>query len=160
MLSCHMTLAWLTLDSGDARSDSGVSIGDVMIAKICQLLHKKSIFLLVHITESLNRAVNNVKRLHFTMASNIEWTVFGVTVCKTVRPMLSVRCPVCLSVCLSVTFVYCPNGWTDQDETWHAGRPRPWLQPHCVRWGPSSHPEGHSPPIFGPCLLWPNSWMD
>jgi len=24
----------------------------------------------------------------------------------------------------------------DQDETWHAGRPRPW--PHCVRWGPRS----------------------
>jgi len=32
---------------------------------------------------------------------------------------------------------------------------------HCVRWGPSSPPlKGHSPPIFGPCLLWPNSWMD
>ena len=33
----------------------------------------------------------------------------GATVCKTVRPMLSVRClscPVCLS-CLSVTLVYC-----------------------------------------------------
>ena len=28
-----------------------------------------------------------------------------------------------------------PNGWMDEDETWHAGRPRPW--PHCVRWGPS-----------------------
>jgi len=38
---------------------------------------------------------------------------------------------VCLSSCLSW-----PNGWTDQDETWHAGRPRPW--PHCVRWEPSS----------------------
>jgi len=24
----------------------------------------------------------------------------------------------------------------EQDETWHAGRPRPW--PHCVRWGSSS----------------------
>jgi len=31
---------------------------------------------------------------------------FWATVCKTVRPMLSVRCPVCLSV-LSVTLVYC-----------------------------------------------------
>jgi len=32
----------------------------------------------------------------------------------------------------------------DQDETWHAGRPRLW--PHCVRWGPSSPPpKGHSP---------------
>ena len=28
---------------------------------------------------------------------------FSATVCKTVRPMLSVRCP----VCLSVTFVHC-----------------------------------------------------
>ena len=38
-----------------------------------------------------------------------------------------------------------PNGWTDQDETWHAGRPRPW--PHCARWGSSSPPQkrGHSP---------------
>jgi len=29
-------------------------------------------------------------------------------------------------------------------------------------WGPSSLPlklEG-TPPIFGPCLLWPNSWME
>jgi len=97
----------------------------------------------------------------------------------------------------------------DEDETWHAGRPRPLT--HCVRWGPSSPPtRGHSPPnfrpisvvakwlhfsawikmplgievglgtgdfvldgdpaplpkkgrspqIFGPCLLWPNGWMD
>ena len=76
-----------------------------------------------------------------------------------------------------------PNGWTDQDETWHAGRPRSW--PHCVRWGPSSpSPKGvqppqfsahiscgqmaasikmslgMEPPIFGPCLLWINGWMD
>jgi len=28
-----------------------------------------------------------------------------------------------------------PNGLTDQDETWLAGRPRPW--PHCVRWAPT-----------------------
>jgi len=111
----------------------------------------------------------------------------------------SVVCPVCpvLSV-LSVTFVHC--GWTDQDETWHAGRPRP--SPHCVRWGPSSPPQflahiccgqmagwikmplgmelglgpgdfvldGTQPfspkrgraafPIFGPCPLWPNGWVD
>jgi len=55
------------------------------------------------------------------------------TVCKTVRPMLSDRC---LSVCLSVlsvcnVSVLWPIGWMDRDETWHAGRPRPW--PHCVR---------------------------
>ena len=47
----------------------------------------------------------------------------------------------CLSVCLPVSLVcdvglLWPNGWTDEEETWHAGRPRPW--PHCVRWGPSS----------------------
>jgi len=35
------------------------------------------------------------------------------------------------AVCrLSVCRLLWPNGWTDQDETWHAGRPRPWL--HCV----------------------------
>jgi len=33
-------------------------------------------------------------------------TGFWATVCKTVRPMLSVRCPVC-PVCLSVALVYC-----------------------------------------------------
>ena len=32
----------------------------------------------------------------------------------------------------------------DQDDPWHAGRPRPW--PHCVRWRPSSPvPNGHGP---------------
>jgi len=46
--------------------------------------------------------------------------------------MLSDRCLV-LSVC--DVGVLWPNGWMDQDETWHAGRPQP--RPHCVRWGPS-----------------------
>jgi len=56
---------------------------------------------------------------------------FGATVCKTVRPMLSVRClSVCLSVylsCLSIcdAGVLWPNRWMDQDDTWHGGRPRP-----------------------------------
>jgi len=69
---------------------------------------------------------------------------FGATVCKTVRPMLSVRCLSVLSVC-NVRALW-SNGWTDQDETWHAGRPRPW--PHCVRWGPSSpsHKGAQPPP--------------
>ena len=73
---------------------------------------------------------------------------FGATVCKTVRPMLSVRCLSCLSVC-NVGVLW-PNGWTDQDETWRAGRPRPW--PHCVRWGPSSPfpKEAQPPPNFRP----------
>ena len=39
----------------------------------------------------------------------IDVKPFWATVCKTVRPMLSVRCLPVLSVC-----------WTDQDETWHA----------------------------------------
>jgi len=40
---------------------------------------------------------------------------FWATVCKTVLPMLSDHCPVCLSVCpvLSVTLVHCGQrvGW-------------------------------------------------
>jgi len=82
--------------------------------------------------------------------------------------MLSDRClsvcPVCLSVC-DVRALW-PNGWTDQDETWRAGRPRPWS--HCVRWDHGDPavpapppPKGHSPYlIFGPCLLRPNGCMD
>jgi len=46
-------------------------------------------------------------------------------------------CPVC------GVGVLWPNGWMDQDETWHGGRPRP--RPHCVRWGPSSPPKGAQP---------------
>jgi len=84
------------------------------------------------------------------------------TVCKTVRAMISDRCLSVLSV-LSVrpvcdVGVLWRNDCMDQDETWHAGRPRPW--PHCVRWGPSSpSSKGAQPPIFGPYLLWPNGWM-
>ena len=41
----------------------------------------------------------------------------------------------------------------DEDATWY--RSRPWLRPH--RDGdPASPQRGHSsPPLFGPCLLWP-----
>jgi len=35
---------------------------------------------------------------------------------------------------------------TDQDETWQAGRPRPWS--HCVRWRPSSPPPKGGKPQF------------
>ena len=45
--------------------------------------------------------------------------------------MLSVRSLPVLSIC--DVGVLWPNGWTDQDETWHAARP--WRL--CVRWGPS-----------------------
>ena len=47
------------------------------------------------------------KRCHATFACNSQVLGdFWATVCKTVRPMLSVRCLSCLSV-LSVTLVYC-----------------------------------------------------
>jgi len=66
---------------------------------------------------------------------------FWVTVCKTLRCMLSDHC---VSVCpvLSVCNigVLCPNDWMDWDETWHGGRPRPW--PHCAAAPPQ---KGHSP---------------
>ena len=66
--------------------------------------------------------------------------IFGRPFVK--RFALCCRSVVCLS-CLSVSplcdvGVLWPNGWTDQDETWHAGRLRPWS--HSVRWGPSSPP--------------------
>ena len=60
------------------------------------------------------------------------------------RTVVCLSCPVC-PVCN--VGVLCPSGWVDQDETCHAGRPRP--RPHCVRWGPSCPPalkrKGHSP---------------
>ena len=76
--------------------------------------------------------------------------------CLYVMSCLSV-CLYCLSVC-NVGVLW-PNGLTDQDETWNAGRPRPW--PHCVRLGPSSPPQrGTAPPIFGPYPLRPNGCID
>jgi len=55
----------------------------------------------------------------------------------------------------------------DQDQTWRAGRPRPRL--HCDG-NPAPHGRGTAAPTFeiyvririirGPCLLWPNGWMD
>ena len=68
------------------------------------------------------------------------------TLCyRSVVCLSCLSCPVCLSVC-DVRALW-PNGWTDQDETWHAGRPRPW--PHCVRWGLSSpSPKGAQSPQF------------
>ena len=48
-----------------------------------------------------------------------------------------------------------------QDATWYGCRPQP--SGLRVRWrpSPSSPKTGRSPPqIFGPCLFWPNGWMD
>jgi len=58
--------------------------------------------------------------------------------------MLWNRCPVCLSVCpVCDVGILWPNGWTNQAEIWHTGRPR--LLPHCARWGPSSPLKGAQP---------------
>ena len=56
-------------------------------------------------------------------------------------------------------FLLWPNGWMDQNGTWHGGRPQP--RRLCIRWGPSPLPKkGAEPsPIFGKFLLCPNGWM-
>jgi len=47
----------------------------------------------------------------------------------------TIVCPVSVLSACNVGVLW-PNGWMHQDETWNAGRPRPW--PHCIRWRPSS----------------------
>jgi len=87
--------------------------------------------------------------------------------------MLSDRCLSVLSVC-DVAVLW-PNGWMDQDKTWHAGCLGP---SHIVLDGdppvPLSVGKGAQQPplskfmgagfaciriIHDPCLLWPNGWM-
>jgi len=84
---------------------------------------------------------------------------FWATVCKTVRPMLSDRRPVCLSVCLSVTLVYC--GQTVGRIKMKLGMQVSLGPGHIVLDGDPAPPppKGHSPLIFGPFILWPNGWM-
>jgi len=104
----------------------------------------------------------NTRKAHIMSIIRIGWAKNGATLILggpfVKRFALCYRSVVCLSLC-NVRALW-PNGWTDQDETWHARRPRPW--PHCVRWGPSSpSPKGHRPhPIFGPYLLRSNGCMD
>jgi len=63
----------------------------------------------------------------------------------------------CLS-CLSANVgVLWPNGSTDQDETWRAGRPRTW--PHCVRWKLRSPPQRDTAPSFRPISV-VAKWLD
>ena len=86
--------------------------------------------------------------LMFYVLRKLHWA----TICKTVRPMLSGRCPVCPSVCPLCNVGV--NGWMDQDETWHGDRTQP--RPHCVRWGAPLPGKGIAAlPLFGLCLLWP-----
>ena len=84
--------------------------------------------------------------------------IFGRPFVK--RFALCYRSVVC-SVCLSVTLVYC-------------GQMAEWIKmplgtevrlspAHTVLDGDPAPPpkkRGHSPPIFGPCLLRPNSWIE
>jgi len=91
-------------------------------------------------------------------SNHLTWH-FWATVCKTVRPTLSDRCPVCLSV-LSVTLVYCGQtvGWIKMKLGMHVGLGAG----HIVLDGDPAPPsqKGHSSPIFSPYLLQPNGWMD
>jgi len=68
--------------------------------------------------------------------------------------------PLSCPVCLSVTLVYCGQtvGWIKMK----LGMEVDLGQCDTVRWGHSSPPKRGTapPPIFGPCPLWPDSWMD
>jgi len=76
---------------------------------------------------------------------------FWATVCKTVRPMLSVRCPVC--PVLSVTLVHC--GQTVGRIKTKLGMQVGLGPGHIVLGGDPAQP-----PIFGPYLLRSNGCMD
>jgi len=70
----------------------------------------------------------------------------------------SIVCLSCLSV--SVTMVYCGQmvGWIKMKLVMEVG-----CSPGHIasdRDPAPPPPKGHSPSIFGPCLLWPNGWMD
>ena len=78
---------------------------------------------------------------------------FGTTVCKMVHPILS-------DCCLSVTLVYYGKtvGWIQMKLGMQVG-----LGPGntMLDGDPTPPPkQGHRPPIFGPCLLRPNGWVD
>ena len=109
------------------------------------------------VADTLNTCCENIVYLYYVVHRNI----FGRPFVNVKRFALCYRYVVCLSD-LSVCNVGAlwSNGWMDQDETWHAGRPR--SRTHCIRWGPSCPPsKGHrGPPIFGPYLLWPQGCMD
>ena len=109
--------------------------------------------------------------LHVSMY--ISLYVCWATVYKAVCPVLSDRCPVCLSVCLSVlsvTLVHC--GQTVGRIKMKLGMQVGLGPGHIVLDGdPAPLPsKGHSPhfsakrgqspsPIFQPLLLWANGWM-
>jgi len=62
-----------------------------------------------------------------------------------------------------------PKGWMDKDATWYVGRTWPWPLDMEVNLGPGDIVLDGNPvpltrakhvPLFGPCLLWSNGWMD
>ena len=76
--------------------------------------------------------------------SYFHWATFVKRFALCCRTVVCLVCLSCLSCPVSKVGVLWQNGWTDQDETWHAGRP--WHWPYCVRWGPRSPSQkGHSP---------------
>jgi len=89
-----------------------------------------------------------------TLPQTVNLADFWVTVCETVRPMLSDRClSVCLA-CLSVTLVYCGEtvAWIKMPLGTEVG-----LGPGDIMLGgdpaPSTERGTAVPPLFGPCLL-------
>ena len=114
-------------------------------------------------TDFVHRAYVSLKFSRKTANINVKNCHFWATVCKTIRPMLSDRRPVC-PLC-NVDMLW-PNGWKDQDETWHAGRPRPRLPR--VTYGDPAPPrkEAQQPPptsaVYGrrPVSIVQNGWMD
>jgi len=80
-----------------------------------------------------------------------------------VHPILSDRCLSlsCLSCPVCNVGVLWPNGWSDEDETWqcrYASSLAILCQMGMIQL--PSRKKGAEPPIFGPCLLWPNGCMD
>jgi len=74
---------------------------------------------------------------------------------RTVVCLSVLSCPVCPVCNVGVLW---PNGWMDQDETWHVGRPR--LRPHCVRWDPAPRKRWPSPQFSAHVNVAPHGWMD
>jgi len=153
MLECHLILTFLHTKPSANKIKSKFSASSPYTLKAdCFYMYK---IFEININICINTFLHSVSNL-FVHFSELTYSltqilcvihinsgasyIFCATVCKTVRPMLSDHCPV-LSVC-NIGVLW-PNGWTDQDETWHAGRPGP--RPHCVRWGPSAPQRGTAP---------------
>ena len=106
-----------------------------------------------------------ISRLEHLLSKSRFWA----TVCKTVRPMLSDRCLSvclsCLSVCLSCLWRSCTVAKRLDESRWNLARMYGLGPGHIVLDGdpaPPSQKSERSPPPkkIGPCLLWPNGWMD